>query len=273
MKFAWLKNNSYHILDPSASYFGIHERTSLTPTAATALQDDPRMLVLHNNTLLVTFASVHEVITRLYYFMLDLNPETNMAEFGPIIELRHEASGKIQKNWVPVEYERRLFFIQSINPMHVIELLGHKNGNAILNTTYMGPKAELPWKAMYGTSPRGGTPAVLVDGVYLTFFHTKVACQPPFKYSTYFMGAMTLCPKHPFHIRSTSTHPIYNTTMYEGKWLWGSLDYAVYPSGLIVDEDKKHVWITVGYQDIDAYVLKIDIRKLFRSMTRVHACS
>ena len=76
--------------------------------------------------------------------------------------------------------------------------------------------------------------------MYLSFFHSKDYAQRPYRQSTYFFGALTFCHTPPFNIVKISPQPIVNSSLYDGPWLWPSLDYGVYPAGLIIDDDKKH---------------------------------
>ncbi len=59
---------------------------------------------------------------------------------------------------------------------------------------------------------RGGTQAFLVDGEYLSFFHSskdmRSAHSPKDKISHYFMGAYTFNPNPPFNITRISPEPI-----------------------------------------------------------------
>ena len=56
--------------------------------------------------------------------------------------------------------------------------------------------------------------------------------------ATYLMGAITFCPHPPFAIHAVTYQPIVNDSFYEGPWIWPSLDFGVYPSGIIYDKDR-----------------------------------
>ena len=62
--------------------------------------------------------------------------------------------------------------------------------------------------------------------------------------------------------------------LYQGPWCYNSLDYVVYPVGLNLDPDGKHLWLSLGHQDAkgDGWFAKLDIDKLFDSMTNVSQC-
>ena len=65
----------------------------------------------------------------------------------------------------------------------------------------------------------GGTSTIFVNGIYLSFFHTRQH-GPAAGVDHYFMGALTYCPHPPFHIHSMSEFPIViDPTWYEGPWM------------------------------------------------------
>ncbi len=60
-----------------------------------------------------------------------------------------------------------------------------------------------------------GTPAILVNDVYLALFHTKAYVQKPYyNIYSYFMGAITFCPHPPFNLHSMSSQPIAHEDWY-----------------------------------------------------------
>lgn len=56
--------------------------------------------------------------------------------------------------------------------------------------------------------------------------------------ATYLMGAITFCPHPPFNIHAITYQPIVNQSFYDGPWIWPSLDFGVYPSGIIYDKER-----------------------------------
>ena len=56
--------------------------------------------------------------------------------------------------------------------------------------------------------------------------------------STYLMGAAVFCPHPPFNMHAMTYQPIVNHSFYDGPWIWPSLDFGVYPSGIIYDRHK-----------------------------------
>jgi hypothetical protein len=85
----------------------------------------------------------------------------------------------------------------------------------------------LPWRGEYGSFLKGGTPAILVDGHYLSFFHTESSHTTAI--NTYYMGAITFCPQFPYEIHSISECAIMGDDWYEEEWSHSSRDYVVFP--------------------------------------------
>jgi len=198
-----------------------------------------------------------------------------------------------QKNWVPFEYEGRLLFMQKMDPLTIVEAYlppltppsnraGTSGGDGeglsdqikVIQVSPLMSDEVRPWKGHYGMPIRGGTPAVKIRGVYLTFFHTLLMFQFPFKIRTYFMGAMTFCAHPPFHPLSMSTVPIVHPSWYDGPWINIRLDYCVFPTSISVEvkangEEGDHIWVTVGRQDNEGVLVKMNIDELFHSLDKI----
>jgi len=174
LQFGWLHNNSYNEIDSSLTYLGIGKTTVLTPTEVTKVQGDSKMIVLNDGTLLITFATQFERMTRYHFFTIAKNYSVGNSDMGPIVELRYPKYGAHQKSWVMLLFDSELYFFQNINPLRVLKYTGvdKNNSTANLDEIYEGDYVNLPWKKIYGDNLRGGTPAILVNDVYLSFFHS-----------------------------------------------------------------------------------------------------
>lgn len=102
----------------------------------------------------------------------------------------------IEKNWVPFEItnekgEKRVAFEYFINPQKVLIATDEKI-STLKADIYPSQEVlrSLIWERKWG-SLRGGTPAYLVDGQYLAFFHTLYRRSNNKKMAWYFMGAYT----------------------------------------------------------------------------------
>jgi predicted GH43/DUF377 family glycosyl hydrolase len=180
-------------------------------------------------------------------------------------------------------------FIHDVRDMSIIECVGkdeskpgygkvkviRKSSTPTLKSQSLDDKyvnvSSLPWNSNpYGESIRGGTPAILVRGVYLSFFHSVAS---PIHGRLYFIGAFTFCPEPPFDVHAMSSHPIIFPKWYDGQWLTDITDYTVFPTALWLDhESDQYMYVSVGYRDQDAVVLKIHIDELLESLEHVAEC-
>jgi hypothetical protein len=145
--------------------------------------------------------------------------------------------------------------------------------NNSLSTISKLERVPIPWPGEYGLPIRGGTPAILVNGVYLSIFHTVSMFQMPYKLKTYFIGAITFCPNPPFNIHSISKYPIVKESFYSGEWVKNNLDYVLFPVGIIKDKSDKYLFISMGVQDKNGYVVKFEIEGLFKSLNIISNCT
>eukprot|EP01034_Spumella_vulgaris_P027311 gene27311-34007_t len=252
---------------------------------------------------------------------------SNNATFGPSYELRIPDGPTHQKNWVAFEHHSKLLFVETINPMHVVQLLPFSANNTTqhseqgvseeslrgrIQTLHRSDHVDLPWKAAYGASLRGGTNAILIkhihltkdsdsmtsssahttnitartrkltnstnagdEHVYISLFHTKTRAQKPFNsLDTYFMGAMLLCNRPPFSIHAMTEYPLVpREWLYQTAWVNRNMDYVVYPTGILLSSaDSNHLLVSFGHQDRDGHIVVFDINKLIDSMVFVSAC-
>eukprot|EP00596_Hydrurales_sp_CCMP1899_P002138 CAMPEP_0119047136 /NCGR_PEP_ID=MMETSP1177-20130426/51145_1 /TAXON_ID=2985 /ORGANISM="Ochromonas sp, Strain CCMP1899" /LENGTH=481 /DNA_ID=CAMNT_0007021279 /DNA_START=290 /DNA_END=1735 /DNA_ORIENTATION=+ len=179
------------------------------------------------------------------------------------------------KNFIPFLHNNTIYLIPSFYPMVVLRL--EMAFNALSPVTQISGShnpSSLPWRSEYGTNIRGGTPALSVPGkgYYLLFFHTRQ--RSIYGVDHYFMGAMTICSRPPFNIRSMSRVPIVvDPLWYEGPWFNKYASYVVYPIGIDIDpNDSHHVMVSIGHQDRNIYLVKFNIEALVKSLDEVHLC-
>jgi len=180
--------------------------------------------------------------------------------------------------------------MQKLDPLIIVEALranesrgkvGNELGRNEVRTVSILPPIPneiRPWKGYYGMPLRGGTALIKVRGVYLTFFHSILMFQFPYKIRTYLMGAMTFCAKPPFQPLTMSAVPIVHQSWYDGAWINIRLDYCVFPIGMAMSEEEKgkegeYLWLTMGRQDKDGVLVKIHIDELLHSMDRIPGAS
>ncbi|HEU64483.1 MAG TPA: hypothetical protein ENH96_03740 [Chlamydiae bacterium] len=166
----------------------------------------------------------------------------------------------VEKNWVPIISEdTNLLLAYKLMPHKVMQLQDLKK-NSLKHLIFPNMSfSRFFWK--WGT-PRGGTPAKVVDGEYLAFFHSSYGKSK--KSKTYVMGAYTFDAKAPYKVRKVSSFPII---------LNNSKKTRVYfPTGFVVkkENDKDIIYLSYGENDKNSKIAVIDKEKLFENMKKVY---
>lgn len=233
----------------------ISDSFKIIPQSKTA--EDPRLINICGNNYLIynDLKSSENKNERVIY----------LEQGSPHSKLKLELGINFQeKNWSPFEYNGELHFIYKITP-HVIMKLSdaaQKEIQLIHNEeTFHVPKF---WR--WG-EPRGGTPAILVDGEYLTFFHSSFRAKDKL---IYVMGAYTFESKPPFNIKKFSRFPIIFKNCYSAP-LKNTADQnkrVIFPTGLIRMNDK--LYLFCGENDCAIRVLEIDTQSLQAIMADIN---
>lgn len=171
-----------------------------------------------------------------------------------------------EKNWTPFDYNNNLFLSYSLNPHLVFQPIPGTNACETIAHT----RKSLSWQ--WGEL-RGGTQSLLVDGQYLTFFHSCYRMASEHSEGRemlhYFMGACSFQAEPPFEMSSVSSCPIVGKGFFSGalyKPYWGSWR-GIFPAGFIFDEE--NIWVVYGRQNHESWVVKLDKRKLLESLIPV----
>lgn len=168
---------------------------------------------------------------------------------------------KIQKNWTPFEWKKHLLFVYSQEP-HKILRPDLKTGlcEEIYNTPFPN---DWGWGLL-----RGGTPAILIDGEYLSFFHsstlTSTESSDGILMFHYYMGAYTFSAQPPFHVTKSSNFPIigegfYTRSNYEKR--------VIFPGGIVAKGP--NIYVAYGKDDAEIWVAIIDKLALKKSLVKV----
>lgn len=240
LKMPRVKNNA----------FFVHKKSKIR-------EQDPRLITINDRIYMVynNFQVGRMVVAELHF---------DGANFGldnPICLMHFEgaSSDRIEKNWVPFEYDKKLLLTYSISPHKIFSIGSEIDGC----TTYACTQSNIQWP--WGEI-RGGTPALLVDGKYLSFFHSsKWYRDGDSKKRFYFIGAYRFDAQPPFAITHVSSQPIMGKDFYKGKEykLWDDLR-VVFPMGFVCDGD--YIWLSYGKQDNECWIVKIDKNKLIKSL-------
>lgn len=230
---------------------------------------DPRLIVV-GEELFIVYSNVYpfdEPVSRMFVGKIELEKdETFKVSYpSPIIHYDKEIRARKEKNWVPFVFENTLVLAYSLQPHRLFIPQLDSNSCTLLDSTI----GLINWN--WGVL-RGGTPALLVDGRYLAFFHSDKALTSVQSGSVcmnhYFMGAYTFHAEYPFGISAISKHPIVDKTFYEGPMYntWKPLR-VIFPGGYVVKDE--NIWLAYGRQDHEVWLVKMDKNKLFNSLKPV----
>lgn len=224
-----------------------------------------KIYLIYNDNMDVTFPSIYE---RRDMYVVELICGDNRFFLCDPVKLYNEEKYNEtlwQKNWSPFDWKGNLMLIYSINP-HEIFAPNLENGNCLLHSETFTYKS-MHWNL--GTM-RGGTPALLVDDEYLTFFHSGTVTTSPSSDNAelwhYFMGAYTFSSKPPFEITKITSKHIDHPSFYT----YSNYDKRViYPGGFVVDGS--NLLVAYGKDDCEIWIATIDIKELKKSMAPVKA--
>lgn len=166
-----------------------------------------------------------------------------------------------QKNWSPFEWNHKLFLSYTISP-HEIIYLNLTNGDCY---KFYETQSKIDWE--WGPL-RGGTPPLLVDGEYLTFFHSGMMASSPVSFGWdlwhYFMGVYTFSADPPFQITKISRRPIIADGFYEASHYQKRV---IFPGGFVVADEK--IYLAYGRDDYEVWIATIDKAALLKSLVSV----
>jgi hypothetical protein len=182
----------------------------------------------------------------------------------------------IEKNWMPfLKNGKDLHLIYSISPHEILYLPDPTRDilkPAVDPSKQLFMLAKSAWPLRWGVL-RGGTPPCLVDGEYLSFFHSQIRDKKGRAW--YVMGAYTFSPEPPYAIQRISRYPILFKGIYNSPHLHTANrnTLALYPAGLVVKERDGQTVLEVscGENDSNIKIVTISKEALIRSLKKVSA--
>lgn len=220
-----------------------------------------KLYLVYNDNMELENPSVWE---RRDMYLTEVIYEDGLFSLGVPLKLVYEAKyrqGPWQKNWSPFIWNETLLFSYTISSHEVVipdMLTGFCEQCYETKKSFHWPLGEL----------RGGTPAHLVDGEYLAFFHSGVYMsstasgnQPMWHY---YMGAYAFSAQPPFEMTKISQSPLDSP----GFYTYSSYSKRViYPTGLV--REGNHLYVSYGKDDCEMWIATIDLAELKKSMVKV----
>ena len=155
-----------------------------------------------------------------------------------------------QKNWIPFEWNKKLLLVYTIDPHEIID------PNLTNGKCYLGYRTEtkLDWK--WGTL-RGSTPALLIDGEYLSFFHSGLYTATEASWGCelwhYYMGAYAFSSEPPFNITKITPAPIIGDGFYTTSYCEKRV---IFPGGCVVSGP--YIYVAYGKDDHEMWIATLD---------------
>lgn len=235
--------------------------------------EDPRAIQL-NNSVYITYNdllphSCYCRTIRIAQVDFEKSRARNISILDPHIN-------PIEKNWVPFIYKDKngipsIHFQYQFNP-HKILKLSDPNKNQLDHLYFVNNPClkKVPWPERWGII-RGGTPALLVDGQYLSFFHSSFKDQNGLIW--YLMGAYTFSPHPPFEITAISQAPILFDGIYGTFPIHSAppLVRVIFPSGFCegTENGEAVFHVSCGENDCATKIVTINKDALFKSLRKL----
>ncbi len=157
-----------------------------------------------------------------------------------------------------------------MHPHKILELpTPEKNQIVHLPGKQKALKQTFEWESRWG-SLYGGTQARLVNGEYISFFHSWFKEEGKVWYA---MGAYTFEAEAPYRITAITPYPILFPGIYESSYINTSdpAKHIIYPAGLAIEERAKKTILHVSCGENDGHIkiISFDYERLKKNMQPV----
>lgn len=239
--------------------------------------EDPRAFKVGEKTYLSYNDMQENILYSRTIHLAEIDPKTLEPAFISDIDqhIQHvDQVNHIEKNWVPFvkqeDGEEKIYFEYGINPHKIMRMKSpEKSEMDHLIYPHEVSFQKMPWKNVWGAF-RGGTPAKLVNGQYLAFFHTLFY---EGKRPWYVMGAYTFEATAPYRVTAISPTPILFKGIYDTptKNTAHSIKRAIYPAGIVLgnEEGRDVIYVSCGENDCTVKLITFDTEGLLNYLVPV----
>ena len=225
----------------------LNVHSALKGYAANYHVEDPRLFE-YQNELYLSYCDGYQMA------QAKIDPENLQATES--FYIRKPDLNRTEKNWTFFEYDNTLFSVYDTQNQEIYEMKGRD-----WVRKYKNPFPE--WAYGYA---RGGTPPILVDEEYISFFHSSILVRLKGRnVKQYYMGCYAFESKPPFKVTRMSKIPII-----AGELVSNSIPrlnngiFVVFPSGVIRNEDSYDV--SFGYNDLECRSVNVTDKFLSENM-------
>lgn len=264
-------DNKYHYVEGSTTNFG---DTGFVDTRIVKYYDD---FYISNTNFTKEIQTIHlrklnitdNKILIDPYFILDFPPIENFPNY----------IARSEKNWCPLVYEDKFYYIYSLNPHRFLEVDSYGKATLKYETTWY---TNSWWEKQNWEEPkyRLNTPPIkLPDGTYLSTFHTMNFSQHdpkcnenvPGNLRCYWTGFYQFEGKPPFRVKKISPFPVvHSDSKLSDDWpsqAQPSTGNPFFPFSMFLDGN--NVVITGGSNDIALAYCSINLEKILQSLEHV----
>ena len=217
-----------------------------------------KIYLIYNDNREITCPSLYYDRRDMYLAELMISGHTYT--LGNPLKLIHEKkydSQRVQKNWIPFEWQGKLLLAYTMNPHEILV--------PDLNTGICKPLYESHATLQWGLgTPRGSSIPVMMDGEYFAIFHSGVHTNSPasgWARWHYFMGAYAFSPHPPFELTKMTPLAITAPGFYVDS---GCEKRVIFPGGAIVLGDK--ILVAYGRDDCEMWIATLNKDKLKKAM-------
>ncbi len=244
----------------------------VTIDTGSSFSEDPRVISMEGHPLIVYNDRILETERYRGIRLAHLDSHTYGRNYVTAFDRRNFVR---EKNWTPFSPNGKdLYFVYTINPHEILKLVSPQT-NELCPATMPEERSHLSdndWPKKWGTL-RGGTPPQLVEGQYLSFFHSSFA--DPRGIVWYVMGAYTFEPVAPYRITKISPYPILFKGIYDTPHqnTANCAVRAIYPAGFILQhqEGRDLIHLSCGENDSAVKIITLDQKALLHSLHPVES--
>lgn len=214
---------------------------------------DPRLIWTPKNELLMIYSHYANNMEEEHIVgTIVMNDKNNFVK-SEIVRISPHSLKNRQKNWVPFEYGKEIYFVAEVNPHRIYKLNTNKLDCAEIAYSFDWRSTWFNKEHMRGSSP----PILLDEGTFLGTFHTA---EKKNNINFYDNGFYTFRATPPFDVLACSSTPFLSAESAQERRLRNSNIVCPFVIGMVKNNDSVH--ISYGDNDSATKVLTVSISDL-----------
>ncbi|OGN56345.1 MAG: hypothetical protein A3D96_05475 [Chlamydiae bacterium RIFCSPHIGHO2_12_FULL_44_59] len=175
----------------------------------------------------------------------------------------HHQFQKVEKNWTPFSHSGKIHFVYEIGRQKILSLSDPQKDSLESFPSLLFSSSS--WSSRWGIL-RGGTPALLVEKEYLSFFHSSF--EDHLGIIWYVMGAFTFEAFPPFKMTRISPYPILFKGIYDTlhQPMANPKVRSIYPAGFVLKDERDSLLVSCGENDSGIKLVTLSKDKLLASL-------